>query len=75
MKIPEEIQKSIKWEHYPKHDYPLGGQTTGQICCGFKLICEDVDFEVAVNYSRSMIKNKQLCLDLFELYLMEIKVI
>lgn len=74
MKIPDEIQKLIKWEAYPLGNNN-GGQSVGTIRYGARLICEELGFEVAVNNYRSQLKNKELCLTLFELFLMDIKVI
>jgi hypothetical protein len=59
----------VKWEtEVPK----LGGQSCGITYYKTKLICEEVDFEISVNHHRSQLKNKQLMLTLFELYLDEI---
>jgi hypothetical protein len=74
-RIPEEIQKLIKWEYFPQDNCSLGGQTTGTIITGRKLICEEVGFEIGINNYRSQIKNMDLAIQLFELYLQEIKVI
>lgn len=73
MKIPENIQKLIKWETYPKQQ--IGGQTCGMISYGTTLICEEVGFSITIDNYRSQIKNKELALILFELYLQKIKVI
>ena len=71
--IPDNIKELITLETYPP--YSTGGQSVGTIHTGCKLICKDAGFEIVVDYNRSMIKNRELALLLFELYLQEIKVI
>lgn len=71
--IPENIQNLIKWEAYPKKQ--TGGQTVGMMYYGTTLICEDVGFSVTVDYFRSQLKNKELAIILFELYLNEVGII
>ena len=73
--IPKEIQELIKWECYPEDKHTLGGQHVGTIITGKKLICKEIGFEIATDNYKSQIKNMNLCLLLFELYLQEIKVI
>jgi hypothetical protein len=73
--IPKEILDLVKWENYPPSNCPSGGQTVGTMPTGRKLICSEAGFEIGINNYRSQIKNMDLCLMLFELYLMEIKVI
>lgn len=73
MKITDEILKEIVWESYPK---PVaGGQTCGKFPTGVILKCDAAGFEIRVENYRSQIKNKELALLLFELYLSEIKAI
>lgn len=69
--IDEDIVKLIKWEQFPKIE--TGGQTCGVIPRGMTLVCEEMGFKVSINNFRSGFKNKEMCLMLFELYLMEIK--
>jgi hypothetical protein len=72
--IPEKIKDLIKWKPYPENKY-TGGQTCGTFTPGITLICEEVGLEISINNYRSQIKNRDLCLLLFELYLQEIKTI
>ena len=48
-----------------------GGQTCGVIDTSVHLVSEDTGFEIKISEYRSQIKNKQLALTLFELYLQE----
>ncbi len=74
MKIPDEILKMIEWESFPLST-KKGGQTVGVIRYGYTLKCDPLGFEVSVNYYRSQLKNKELCLTLFELFLMDAKIL
>ena len=61
--IDPKILDSIRWEIYPKQ--PTGGQTTGRVSMGVTLICEPLNFTVSVNSSKSMMDNKEFCMELF----------
>lgn len=72
-KIPDTILKEIEWiTCRPKIQ---GGQTTGTFTAGVTLYCGACGFSVMVDNYRSQLKNRELALLLFELYLMEIKAI
>jgi protein subunit release factor A len=73
--IPDNIKELIKIETYPPYNTNLGGQSVGTIHTGCKLTCEGSGFEVIIDNYRSQIKNRELALTLFELYLQEIKII
>jgi len=73
MKISEEIVKLVQFKAYPEPI--LGGQHCGMSNMGVTLYCEGMGFSVTVDIYRSQIKNKELALLMFELYLMETKVI
>lgn len=64
----EHYKKEATWETYPKG---TGGQHVTVCRAGVTLICRDVGFELTVDFYRSQIKNKELTLTLFELYLEE----
>lgn len=49
----------------------LGGQSCGVMDTSVHLVSEDTGFEIKISEYRSQIKNKQLALTLFELYLQE----
>jgi hypothetical protein len=67
MNISKEILDSIEWESYPKKEKP-GGQITYNIIYGVTLKINGL-FEVSINEYKSQIKNKQLCMDILEWYL------
>lgn len=69
MKIKEEIRALVTWEQYPKNS--LGGQQVGVPVQGSTLKCESLGFSVSTNTFKSQLKNRQLCWNLFELFLME----
>lgn len=69
MIIPEKILSMIKWGTYPEK-ITTGGQTTGTIITGITLEIEGY-FKISINAYRSQLKNKELCLTILELYLME----
>ena len=68
--IKDRILSSVRFEVYPP--IQLGGQSCGMPIRGCKLISDDVDFEICIHYFRSQLKNKEMALDLFELYLDEV---
>jgi len=45
---------------------PTGGQTCGIIPSKQQLYSEELDILIEVNYYRSMIKNRELALDIFK---------
>jgi protein subunit release factor B len=71
MALKKEILDEIIFESFPATE-KTGGQTCGMTPTGVKLICQAARFEVSVNNYRSQIKNKELALLLFELYLQEV---
>lgn len=73
MNIPKEILELIKWEQYPPEI--KGGQTCGIINAGSALICEELEFKIYCNGSRSQMKNRNFCMTVFELYLDEFKIV
>ncbi|GEM_PF-5457882 len=58
-------------EQYPPNEN-LGGQSCGMPICGVKLIHKGLGFEIAISEYRSMIRNYELALTLFKLYIDEI---
>lgn len=71
--LPQHIIDGIVWSEYPPRQ--VGGQHTGRLHGGLKLTHENTSFECATCYVRSQHQTKALLLNLFELYLMELKVI
>jgi protein subunit release factor A len=69
--IPQEILNEIIFESYPKTENK-GGQTCGMMPTGITLICKSAGFEVSISNYRSQIKNKEMALLLFDLYLTEL---
>lgn len=71
----EKLKEGVVWKSFIER--PPGGW--GQIAgwppghLGARLIHEELEFEVGVNYKRSQTENKQLCMLLFELFLDDIK--
>ena len=63
--IPKHIIENIKWEQFPKIEHP-GGQSCGKIYSGATLICEELGFRISCDVTKSQLKNKQLCFELFE---------
>jgi len=64
------IKTLIEWKSPRQH--MSGGQTCGMPLSDVTLICEQVSFEITIGYHRSMLKNKELAWNLFELYLDEV---
>ena len=60
----------IEWRTNRQH--MSGGQTCGMPTSEVTLICEQVSFEITIGYHRSMLRNKELAWNLFELYLDEV---
>ena len=48
------------------------GQSTGTICSTVTLVNEEMDFSIRISAYRSVIKNKQMAITLFSLYLDEV---
>lgn len=69
----EDAIKLCKWEQYPSEQ--KGGQTVGILNMGSTLKCEDLEFSISCNASRSQMKNKEFCMIVFELYLLEFKIV
>lgn len=68
--LKETIRKNIKWEVV--NPTPLGGQSCGIPQFKQRLCSEELDFKVEIGYMRSAIKNREMCVTLFELYMDEI---
>jgi hypothetical protein len=62
--------KDIIWDCNDPNKHS-GGQSCGNFYHGVKLIHKDLQFEININVSRSSIKNRQLALLMFELFIME----
>jgi protein subunit release factor B len=71
MAITKKILDEVVFESYPKIEQK-GGQTCGTMPTGITLICKAAGFEVSINNYRSQIKNRELAILLFELYLSQI---
>jgi len=71
MAIRKEILELITLETYP--EVRTGGQMVGTISQGIKLSCLDCGFAIIVDGHRSALKNRELALTFFELYLIETK--
>jgi hypothetical protein len=59
-------------ERKPYPEYPIGGQSCGMPIRGVRLIHYDLGFEVAVCCHRSQIKNNELALIFFKLFIDEV---
>jgi protein subunit release factor A len=68
--IREVIIKRIQFKAYPKTS--VGGQVVGITGHGVTLYSEETNFKISINQFRSQIRNKEMALLLFELYLDEI---
>lgn len=68
-KFKDDLCKKLIKEVYPKQI--TGGQTCGMPSTGIKLRCEYTEFEISVNHYRSQIKNLDLGLLLYRLFLDE----
>ena len=64
------IKDNIKWSIVSPGN--RGGQQVGIPVSIVTLISEDLDLEITFSHYRSQLKNKEMCLILFELALMEI---
>ena len=61
----------VTWDSKnPKQE--LGGQSCGVIYQGATLNCDELGFSVHVSDSRSTIKNRQMCVFLFEQYIIKV---
>ena len=63
--------KDVVWENYP--EIKIGGQSCGIPIRGFTLSHPDFNFKVSCCDFRSQMENRQICIDLFELFLMQVK--
>jgi hypothetical protein len=63
--IKEEFRNQIVWEEKKKGNQSVGIDMTAI------LNCEDIGFKIEISQHRSRLKNKELCLLFFELYLDE----
>lgn len=69
----EEVSLIIKnAEIGTKSSRKSGGQTVGIIDSTIYIKSEEVNFYLEVGFHRSMLRNKEIALDLFELYLSSI---
>lgn len=62
--------KECRREAYPS--YPVGGQSCGMPVRGIRLIHDDLGFEVAICCHRSQIKNHELAVTFFKLFIDEV---
>lgn len=71
-KDKEELMKGVEWKPFNKVPYK-GGQMAGfpPGHYGARLVHEELGFEVACNYHGSQTSNKEMCINLFELFLLE----
>lgn len=67
--IKEEIINGIVWEIWPVRKQ--GGQQAGIAPIGYKLSHPEFQFEVSCCEYRQSFTNRQMCLDLFELFLLQ----
>ncbi len=69
----EELYKGLVWKPYIECS-GKGGQIAGwpEGYKGARLIHKELQFEVACNYKRSMMENKEMCMTFFELFLLEV---
>jgi len=67
----ELIKQGIQWHGYPVR--PIGGQQAGTPIMGAHLTHPDFDFEIKCREFRSQLQSKQFCLDVFDLFLDEIR--
>lgn len=70
----EEIKSKFRSE-IVKTVYPptiTGGQSCGMPSCGVTLFCPNTEFSISLNEYRSHLKNYDLCLTLYNLFLDEI---
>jgi|688.fasta_scaffold2432693_1 protein subunit release factor B len=68
--VLDKLLQEVKFESWPKRD--PGGQNCGLIESGVKLICQETSFEVAVSYHRQFNKNKEIALELYKNYILDI---
>ena len=66
----EQLRTQLILETYPK--LPIGGQHAGMPVMGVRAKHEDLQFEVSCRYFRSVSANRQMCIDLFDLFLLEV---
>lgn len=64
-----ELKAKLQWSFYPEQQ--TGGQSCGVMPKGCILKCNETAFEVKVLAHRSMIKNRELALQLYDFYLDE----
>jgi len=74
MKTKEEIindlLNGLTWESYPI--LVSGGQSCGISTRGCTLICPETSFKLSVCEYRSQLKNKELAIELYKIYLEKI---
>jgi hypothetical protein len=63
--IKDIYRKQIVWKEEKKGNQSLG------IYTGAILSCYDIGFEIEISMHRSRLRNKELCMTFFELYLDE----
>lgn len=61
----------IKMEAYPRRS--IGGQVLNNVSGGIILKCPETSFEVICQHSRSMIENRDACLEIYKIYLKKYK--
>lgn len=66
-KIKEELIKNLTWLKQSGSPLVKGGQSCGVLRSDVTLYCEELDIKITIGYHKSVIKNKELALTLFEL--------
>lgn len=64
-----EIMKSAKIEFVDKKDYVKGGQHVGMVMRDCLLTHDEMNFEIRIGYHRSQSANRDICIQLFDLFL------
>lgn len=68
--LREKLRVSIEISNFEYK--PTGGQHVGRVNSKVRLTCKDLDISIEVGYYRSIHRNKELALNLFELTLLEV---
>jgi hypothetical protein len=66
-KVKAEIKEKVVWSHNELHPKTSGGQSCGVMPSDITLYSEDLEIKITVGYNRSIFKNKELAMTLFEL--------
>lgn len=65
----EILKKQARFETPMKDKVPYGGQSVGIVSRAVRLVHEDMAFDITIGISRSQLRNRELCMLMFELYL------